>query len=119
MLMDELRAREARLTAEIQRLEATIRPLEQELSKRKEQYLHVARLLELDSGTEDGVAVSETQREDEGTQNLRVPLTASWAAIAKAYAIHVGGDSAHRRVRRVDPGLHSQVHAIRKDQCDL
>lgn len=51
-------------------------------------------------------------RRGETTASAPLPLpapTQTWKAICDAHNWRVGGDSAHRVVRRNDPGLHASV----------
>ena len=84
------------LQARIENLESQIAPLERELEACRERLVHVNALL--------GVINPPPGRVE------RV----NWALLCRQHGWHVGGDSAHRVVRRQDPTLHDSI----PHQCD-
>lgn len=102
MLTEELLLRKRELMADIEALEARIEPLRKDLGAKRERLLHVAKLLELESG------ITTVEPNDEPQPGLLVQY-GRWTDICRTKGWNPGADSAHRVVMRRDPALHMAV----------
>ena len=89
-LIDELRKELEALDQEIERL----LPVEDELRKKRAERQHMVALIESRTGTVESPIRSRT---------------VNWAGICRDNNLHVGGDSAHRVVKRLRPDIHQST----------
>jgi len=101
MVTINLEQEQQSLAAEILRLEAQIAPLQNQLQAALERLSHIDALLP---------AGTRTSTESWSNRLERV----NWSELCRQHGWTVGGDSAHRVVRRRDPMLHRSI----PHQCD-
>jgi hypothetical protein len=81
------------LESEINRLEMQKNPIEEELRIKRERLSHINALIN-DNG---------------GNVQAPTPRRGIWTELCNQYGWQIGGDSAHRVVRRQNPDLHSSI----------
>ena len=84
------------LESEISRLELQIAPIEEELQAKRQRLSHIRALMNDNAGN------SITSRTPE-------PRRGTWTELCNQHGWRIGGDSAHRVVRRQAPELHSSI----------
>jgi septal ring factor EnvC (AmiA/AmiB activator) len=93
MVTINLEQEQESLQREIDRLESQIAPLERRRRELRERLSHIAALL--------------PQRN--GIANVRITERINWAEQCRQHNLYVGGDSAHRVLRRELPNLHNTI----------
>jgi len=84
------------LEAEIKKLELQIAPLHKELQERRERLFHVKALRAAKTGNSIASVSAKVKR-------------GIWSELCRQHGWYIGGDSAHRVVRRQDGKLHSSI----------
>ncbi len=99
--MINLEQEQKSLEAEINKLESQIAPIQKELQERRERLSHINALLPAKTGSSIAPQPARVKR-------------GIWSELCRQHSWYVGGDSAHRVVRRQDPKLHSSI----SHKCD-
>lgn len=81
------------LESEISRLEQQIIPIEEELRTKRERLSHVNALM----------------NDNAVNTRFHTPRRGIWTELCNQHGWQIGGDSAHRVVRRQNPELHSSI----------
>ncbi len=103
MLVEELRRKLNEVDSDIGRIEKRVKPMQEELRRLQEYKQHILGLLQLEAG-------SSPDRELSTPDFLRKPGgSPHWKRMADQNGYYVGGDSAHRVVRRANPQLHASI----------
>ena len=89
------------LEAEINKLESQMAPIQRELQGLRERLSHINALL-----------VPKTERSVASDVKVKRGF---WSELCRQHGWYVGGDSAHRVVRRRDPKLHNSI----PHKCDI
>lgn len=96
--MDVLEERRSSLAREVEALEARLAPLQAELRNKQEALQSLTRFMELESGS----PVAAPARPPRATRGF-------WSDACEDKGYHVGGDSAHRVMKRLNPTFHATV----------
>ncbi len=103
MLVEELRCRLDDLASEIEETQKAVQPLEEKLRRLKEYRQSILKVLEMETGPSS----------INGRRELLAPRKPGgevhWSAVAADHGYAVGGDSAHRVVRKINPELHASI----------
>ncbi len=103
MLVAELRHKLSEVESDISRIERRLKPMQEELRRLQEYRQHVSGLLQLETG-------SSPDGEPRAPDFMRKPSgSPHWKRTADQNGYYVGGDSAHRVVRRANPQLHASI----------
>ncbi len=94
MLQNELQRERERLKNQIAEVEADLQPKQAELRELREKLTHIEALLPIEKG---------------GTGSRVKAPPRIWAKLCREHSLQIGGDSAHRVVRRENPVLHQSI----------